>query len=53
MGIRCKLCRQELRAETDVADCECGWQLDVNCASDHEGWCPRYGQENWLGAVEI
>jgi hypothetical protein len=53
MPVRCKLCQGLITDRSRAATCECGWRLDDGCREGHDGWCPRHGEERWVGAVEI
>ncbi|WP_336003187.1 hypothetical protein [Halorientalis halophila] len=53
MATRCKLCRRQLPDTSYDDRCTCGWWLDHNCSRNHREWCPRDGEDRWVGAVEL
>ncbi|WP_164974630.1 hypothetical protein [Halegenticoccus tardaugens] len=53
MAVRCKLCRRTMATREVQHYCNCGWTMDHRCAEAHVHWCPRHGEDAWVGAVEI
>jgi hypothetical protein len=46
----CKLCTEELG--NDASFCRCGGQFHERCLENHDDWCPRAGEDRWIGAHE-
>ncbi|WP_276255392.1 hypothetical protein [Halomontanus rarus] len=53
MGARCKLCQRQIDRAGHQVRCECGWVMDEWCDENHHSWCPKHGDDRWVGAVEL
>ena len=53
MPVRCKLCQRRIEESNYQVQCECGWVMDTWCNENHHSWCPKHGEDRWVGAVEL